>query len=110
MRKRSAAAKKLPPPRPRIKRALIKEGTFDPVNATIDFSDNGRGALSKLLSTNAYYRTLPWAAPFDKTTHHLQLADGRDLSWIANESVHLVVTSPPYCTLKKYENNERQLG
>src|SRR5207248_7670836 len=26
------------------------------------------------------------------------------------ESVHLVVTSPPYFTLKKYENNENQLG
>jgi modification methylase len=24
--------------------------------------------------------------------------------------VHLIVTSPPYWTLKKYEKNERQLG
>jgi site-specific DNA-methyltransferase (adenine-specific) len=33
------------------------------------------------------------------------LSDARDLSWIANESVHVVVTSPPYWTLKKYEAN-----
>lgn len=84
--------------------------TFDPATTTIDFSDNERGAINKLLSTNAYYRTHPWPAPFDKTTHCLRLGDGRDLSWIPNASVHLVVTSPPYWTLKKYEDNKRQIG
>lgn len=84
--------------------------TFDPANPTIDFSDNERGAINKLLSANAYYRRYPWPPPFDKTTHRLRLGDGRDLSWITNESVHLIVTSPPYWTLKKYEDNERQLG
>jgi hypothetical protein len=83
---------------------------FDPTRSTIDNSDNKRGAITKLLSTNAYYRTHPWPAPFDNTTHCLRLGDARDLSWIANESVHLVVTSPPYWTLKKYESNEQQLG
>jgi site-specific DNA-methyltransferase (adenine-specific) len=98
--------------RPKDKRAADETfpGTFDPASAIIDFSDNERGAINKLLSTNAYYRTRPWPAPFDTTTHHLRLGDSRDLAWIANESVHLVVTSPPYWTLKKYENNERQLG
>ena len=98
--------------RPKDKRAAhaIAPETFDPATGTIDFSDNERGAINKLLSTNAYYRAHPWPEPFDKTTHRLQLGDGRDLSWIANESVHLVVTSPPYWTLKKYEDNERQLG
>ncbi len=98
--------------RPKDKRAAhaIAPETFDPATGTIDFSDNERGAINKLLSTNAYYRAHPWPEPFDKTTHRLQLGDGRDLSWIANESVHLVVTSPPYWTLKKYEDNKRQLG
>jgi site-specific DNA-methyltransferase (adenine-specific) len=85
-------------------------GTFDPTKSTTDFSDNERGAISKLLNANAYYRTHPWPAPFDKTTHYLRLGDARDLSWIPKESVHLVVTSPPYWTLKKYEDNARQLG
>jgi site-specific DNA-methyltransferase (adenine-specific) len=40
----------------------------------------------------------------------LHLGDGRDLSWISDASVHLVVTSPPYWTLKDYEKNDRQLG
>jgi modification methylase len=83
---------------------------FDPATAMLDFSDNERGAINKLLSTNAHFRTHAWPAPFNKTTHRLRLGDARDLSWISNQSVHLVVTSPPYWTLKKYEDNKRQLG
>lgn len=83
---------------------------FDPANAMLDFSDNKPGAINKLLSTNAYFRTHAWPTPFDKTTHRLRLGDARDLSWIPSRSVHLIVTSPPYWTLKKYEENKQQLG
>src|SRR5713101_5011915 len=89
--------------RRREKRDEVPTETFDPARSTIDFSDNKRGAITKLLSSNAYYRTHLWPAPFDKTTHHLRLGDARDLSWIVSESAHLIVTSPPYWTLKKYE-------
>jgi len=34
--------------------------------------------------------------------HRLVLGDARDMSMLADESVHLVVTSPPYFDLKKY--------
>lgn len=44
------------------------------------------------------------------TTHDLFLHDCRDLSSIPDESIHLVVTSPPYWTLKKYPDREGQLG
>ena len=36
--------------------------------------------------------------------------DARDLSFLPDASVHLVVTSPPYWTLKEYEPNPAQLG
>lgn len=42
--------------------------------------------------------------------HHLQRGDARDLEWIDDESIHLVVTSPPYFNLKKYNDNRNQLG
>jgi site-specific DNA-methyltransferase (adenine-specific) len=45
-----------------------------------------------------------------KTVHRFILGDARDLSFLGDESVHLVVTSPPYWTLKEYLPNERQLG
>ena len=97
--------------RPKEKRAdepVAK--VLDPATALINYADNERGAINKLLALNAYYRTHPWPKPFDKTKHQLRLGDARDLSWIPNGSVHLVVTSPPYWTLKKYEDNDRQLG
>lgn len=40
----------------------------------------------------------------------LRLGDARDLSWLPNESVHLIVTSPPYWTLKRYNEHPGQLG
>src|SRR5258706_7828202 len=44
------------------------------------------------------------------TTHNLQMADARALSTLEPESVHLVLTSPPYWTLKVYRDSKGQLG
>jgi DNA modification methylase len=44
------------------------------------------------------------------TLHRLINADARDLSFLDDESVHLVVTSPPYWNLKRYNENPYQLG
>lgn len=45
-----------------------------------------------------------------QTSHHLIQGDARDLSFIPDESVHLIVTSPPYWTLKEYNHSRAQLG
>jgi len=73
-------------------------------------SDNTVAGLATLRAANGKYRLAPWPAPFDTTTHELRLGDARKLDWIPDESVHLVVTSPPYWTLKKYEDRKGQLG
>lgn len=44
------------------------------------------------------------------TTHTLALGDARKLDELPDESIHLVVTSPPYWTLKEYEPRDGQLG
>lgn len=44
------------------------------------------------------------------TSHRVCLGDARDLSFIASESVHLVVTSPPYGALIHYSDGPNQLG
>jgi len=44
------------------------------------------------------------------TRHRIWLGDARAMSFLADESVHLVVTSPPYFDLKKYPEQESQLG
>ena len=76
----------------------------------LPLTDNESGALSALRAANLYYRNNAWPKPFDATQHRLHLGDARDLSWIPDNSIHLVVTSPPYWTLKKYETRDGQLG
>ena len=43
------------------------------------------------------------------TTHELKLQDSRHLH-LKPESIHLVVTSPPYWTLKEYNVHDAQMG
>lgn len=45
-----------------------------------------------------------------QTSHRLINGDARNLSFLPDESVHLVVTSPPYWNLKRYADNPDQLG
>jgi site-specific DNA-methyltransferase (adenine-specific) len=44
------------------------------------------------------------------TMHRLYQGDARSFPYIADESVHLVVTSPPYWRLKRYNENPDQMG
>ena len=45
------------------------------------------------------------------TTHRLLLGDSREsVAELPEESVHLAITSPPYWTLKEYEEHPDQLG
>jgi DNA modification methylase len=44
------------------------------------------------------------------TAHVLNQADARTMSELPVGSVHLVVTSPPYWTLKEYRDSEGQMG
>ncbi|MHB8730743.1 MAG: DNA-methyltransferase [bacterium] len=73
-------------------------------------ADNTSAGLATLRAVNRKYRARPWPVPFNVTRHRLHLGDARDLSWIPDKSVELVVTSPPYWTLKKYEDRDGQLG
>ncbi len=74
-------------------------------------NDNTPDALASLQRANLVFRASAWPPPFHKTTHRLHLGDARDLNWIPSESVHLIVTSPPYWTLKEYKRqNSAQLG
>lgn len=72
--------------------------------------DNTPEGLAALLAANRHYRTVAWPEPFNVSTHRLRLSDARDLSWLADKSIDLVVTSPPYWTLKKYADRDGQLG
>src|SRR5881396_949398 len=79
-------------------------------SSPLPIADNTPEALAALQAANFRYRQEPWPAPFDTTTHKLHLGDARDLSFIPDESIHLVVTSPPYWTLKRYNDSQGQMG
>lgn len=44
------------------------------------------------------------------TAHTIYQGDAREMDWIPDDSLHLVLTSPPYWTLKQYPLQESQLG
>lgn len=75
-------------------------------------TDNGPGAVAALLEANRRFRGRRWPAPYDQTTHRMLRGDARDLCAIPSNSVHLVVTSPPYFNLKPYASDAdgAQLG
>src|SRR5438105_1820335 len=58
----------------------------------LPIEDNTPEGLRALLEANAHYRKVTWPEPYHCTTHHLRLGDARDLSWVPDNSVHLVVT------------------
>ena len=73
-------------------------------------ADNTTEGLKIFRAANERFRQIPWPTPFDETMHRVELSDARNLSWLEDRSVHLVVTSPPYWTLKQYEGSRGQLG
>jgi site-specific DNA-methyltransferase (adenine-specific) len=80
-------------------------------NPPLPQEDNTPEGLRALLAANEHYRNIAWPKPFGRTTHQIRLGDARDLSWLPDNSVHLIVTSPPYWTLKAYAaGNEQQMG
>lgn len=88
-----------------------KEGEHTDEDFTLPGEDNTPEGLQALLDANVRLRKRAWPSPFDRTSHTLHLGDARDLSWIGDETVHLIVTSPPYWTLKQYAADRNgQLG
>jgi site-specific DNA-methyltransferase (adenine-specific) len=62
-------------------------------------------------STSADALQVPAKETAARVHHHLLTrGDAREISWLPDESIHLVVTSPPYWTLKEYNEHPGQLG
>lgn len=76
------------------------------------FKDIGdpQTAIPRLAKDEDSVRDIDHAVQSVPTAHRLLLGDARQMSALAPESVHLVLTSPPYWTLKEYRDSEAQLG
>lgn len=67
-------------------------------------------AIPRIAKDAESIRTIESAVQHVPTSHRLHLGDARCMHSIENESVHLVLTSPPYWTLKEYRHSDGQLG
>lgn len=74
-----------------------------------DLSDVQK-AIPRIAKDPRLTRLIERALPQVPTTHHLYLGDARVMPSLQPESVHLVLTSPPYWTLKEYNKGPGQLG
>jgi len=69
-----------------------------------------QSAIPNLAKDKVAARDIEAVLPTLPTVHEMRRADARELDFLPAESVHLVLTSPPYWTLKKYNESENQLG
>lgn len=78
-----------------------------PEVASLTFSQQ---LIPRLAKDEGLLRKIESAIHRIPTRHTLYCSDSRQIEALAPGSVHLVVTSPPYWTLKNYDEVEGQLG
>src|SRR5271165_4012973 len=67
-------------------------------------------ALPRIAKDKQVLVAIEQRLPQVPSRHHFFQADARSLDFIPSDSVHLVLTSPPYWTLKQYRDHPSQLG
>jgi len=72
--------------------------------------DDHQTALPRIAKDPVLSSQIERILPSIPTRHDLYKGDARKLGFIKPNSVHLVVTSPPYWTLKEYRKHPSQLG
>jgi modification methylase len=73
-------------------------------------SEDPQTLIPRLAKDEEAVRAIEQSVRAIPTVHHLNRGDARSMSNLAPESVQLVLTSPPYWTLKEYRDSEAQLG
>lgn len=69
-----------------------------------------QSAIPELAKNSQLLSEIDRLLPTLPTHHQFHKGDARELDWIKDESVHLILTSPPYWTLKEYNASPGQLG
>jgi DNA modification methylase len=93
------------------------------INRPVDLIDLDDSFLERLGDLSNIQKAIPRIAKDPKimqmikevnsclpSEHHLYLGDARKMLHISPESVHLILTSPPYWNLKSYNSMEGQMG
>ncbi len=80
------------------------------VPSTLRNLKNPQKEIPRIASNTRHTKEIEQAVQNIPTNHSLWLGDARLASALEKESVHLVVTSPPYWNLKEYPVRNGQLG
>jgi len=88
---------------------IICEGIADYVPREIGHLDNPQTAIPRIAKDERLVRSIEASVQRIPTSHELHRGDVRDAE-IRPGSVHLIVTSPPYWTLKEYRQSPGQMG
>jgi DNA modification methylase len=80
------------------------------VPAELGDLENLQTAIPRIAKDEEAIQRIERAVQTIPTNHHLRLGDARKMFGLKDESVHLILTSPPYWTLKEYRESEGQLG
>jgi modification methylase len=72
--------------------------------------DNSQSAIPRIAKDPKLTQLIEEAVQRIPTHHRLHAGDARALDHLPAESVQLVVTSPPYWTLKQYRDSDGQMG
>ena len=72
--------------------------------------ENPQTAIPRIAKDGRLIRLIEEAVQQVPTRHLLNQGDAREMTGVEAESVHMVLTSPPYWTLKEYRDSEGQMG
>jgi modification methylase len=72
--------------------------------------DNPQTDIPRIAKDKKLVQLIEQALQSIPTTHSLNLGDARKMAGLAPNTVHLVLTSPPYWTLKEYRDSDGQMG
>jgi DNA modification methylase len=89
-------------------RSEVDLATFIP--AAVGKLENPQLDLPRIARDHKITQQIEWAIQRIPTRHTLFQQDARTMDFLKPESVHLVLTSPPYWTLKEYRPSEGQMG
>ncbi len=103
-----------------LKVRLAMPATTMPRSSSTDFSpyvprqvgklENHQTGLPRIAKDPKLTALIESAIRNIPTRHDLYLYDARNLSLVEDGSAHLVLTSPPYWTLKEYRHSKGQMG
>jgi len=87
-----------------------QEGLWQYVPPEVGALDNPQTAIPRIAKDANVAKIIEAAVQRIPTVHTIHHGDARQVSSLEPESVHLVVTSPPYWTLKRYREAPGQMG